>query len=119
MPDFSVVTSSNVSLAAWTDPPTDARPTRINAALGIQHLRYSSKFGVPITFDFATDAGSTTFAVTAWLAEAPGIFPWPSVGVSSAPTSVTFTPLRAGHHTLVVRHDLGGSVVIHIDIEQQ
>jgi hypothetical protein len=128
MPDFSLITGSfqpvGIGIESWSDPETPpgtlapfARPTRINPSQGIQHLRYSARVDAVLTFEFITDAGSTTFAVLGWLAEAPGPFPWPIVTESASPTSVTFQPQRIGHHTLVVRHELGGELVIHIDVE--
>lgn len=117
MPDFSVSLVDGAEPTVWLDPPTAQRPTRINPTPGHPHLRYVATLPAIQVF-LVDDTGSFFFATTAWLAEAPGAqSTWPVATTSPSPASVQFIPKEAGHHVLVIRHDEGGSIIMHFDVE--
>jgi len=121
MPDILFSEAEGVTVEAWLDPATGARPSRLNPEARIEHRRFVGATLTPIVAVFTRTDGSTDYdtpAFTAWLAEAPGpAAHWPTVAADGAGNRQGFTPTRAGHYTLVVRHENGGSIAVHFDVQ--
>ncbi len=122
MPDFTVRASAGVTIETWSDPASGAKPSRIYPLDGIPHLHFV--VSGPVQLLCKTDVGAeaaldSTLAGRlfewSWL-EYPGLEPLIN---TAAPYSskANFTAVYAGHYTLQVFRDGGGSVIIHFDKE--
>ncbi len=120
MADISLVSVEGAAAAPWLDPQTSERPSRLNPADGFGHLRLLGVMPTKIVAVFARIDGGVDYDAppfSAWLVEAPGAKAnWPAVTADGAGNRRGFTPNAPGHYTLVVRHDAGGSMVIHFDV---
>jgi hypothetical protein len=119
MPDIELSEVEGVVVTPWFDPATSERPSRINPNQWHEHRRFLGEIHRNIAAVFVRVDGSTDYddpPFSAWLAEAPGPnYHWPTV--ISDGNRQRFVPRLAGHYTLVVRHDGGGSITIHFDVE--
>ncbi len=123
MADFTASFTGGVALERWTDPPSGARPSRINPLPNRPHLRRVGVTGAPITIRARVagvtgpmDAALGGRLFVAWLAEYPSAVSPPIVKPAGQSSVRTFTPTMAGHYTFVLRRAGGGGVILHVDV---
>jgi hypothetical protein len=132
MPDFDAHFASGVSLAAWKDPPrpegrstgAGGAPPRTNPIAGHPASYLRASLGATVTVEAIVggvagppDAALQGHLFTTHFAELP-IWPPPLIKNAAGQTSrSTFTPYAVGHHLVVLRHDGGGAVALHFEVE--
>lgn len=123
MADFRAQFSAGVSLQPWVDPPLGARPSRLNVRAEQAHKRHVGSLGVQVTVQAIVggvaaplDAALGGRLFTSFLAESAS-FPPPAITSPGGQSSVQrFTPLVAGHYTMRLTREGGGSIFLHVDV---
>lgn len=130
--DFTATLSAGVTQSTWLDPARPAgtidandlgAPSRLNPHIGRPHLRWKGVVGTQVTVTariggaLLLDAALGGRLFTAWLIEsaAPGPLPWSHTAGKSAQQK--FTPSTAGHYTIAMAREAGGTVILHLDVE--
>lgn len=128
MPDFRLIVNVNGSGVAevptrvWTDPPSGARPGRLNPEPTRQPLYFSVAVFSTVRLSAVVDGvlepldaalGGRLFDTT--LIEVP-LLPGPEILHPSGRTSfATFDPNVAGHYAVRFAREGGGGVIVHVD----
>lgn len=125
MTDFNARFSAGTTLEPWLDPASGSRPTRLNPLTNQGHVRRVGSVGVEIEVtaevggvDAPLDGALGARTFFAWFAEHVGATPVLSTPVGQSSVQ-RFTPLEAGHYTFALaRHGGGGTVVMHLDVQE-
>lgn len=120
MADFTADVTAGVVNDLWVDPGLGNVPSRINFDPEHPQVLLIATTGAPVTLTATVggvsaplDAalGGRLFAAS--VAESPGFTP--INGVAGQSSVQIFTPLLAGHYTIVVRREDGGGIWFHVD----
>jgi hypothetical protein len=122
VPDFSVRFSDGTTVQRWTDPPTDALPSRINAAPNRPPLRQVASVGSEVEVSAIVDGDEAPLdgalggrLFYGWWIEYPTVDP-PGLTLPAGQSSVRrFTPALSGHYTYCLRRMDGGGYILHVD----
>lgn len=131
MADFRVRFTAGITLEAWEDPAAIVSgrdlPSRLNPQPAHGHTREVAATGVEVELTMTVrevgDAPLDAALVDGNLFEAypiewPGTGPGPAFTGAVGQSSVQrFTPLLAGHYTLLVSRTGHGGIYAHVDVD--
>jgi len=123
MPDFTARFSAGVTSTVWDDHP-GIGSSRINPQPTHPSNYQQGTVGTPITVlctiggvEAPLDGALGGHLFSSDFAEHPCPYPILAAGAAGQSSAQSFTPSVVGHYLWVIRHNGGGAIALHLDVE--